>query len=86
MGKTDVNYLEMLDALQLLVSKAKGSEKTELRSKQKEFIKEVKKIIALNIENDNEKYTSAIKSLEKTNKDIETAIKDANKISNVLSL
>jgi signal transduction histidine kinase len=85
MAKKEINYLDMLDALKMLVDKAEGKEKSELRSKQKEFIKQVKKIIAFDIEKDNEKYASAIESLEKTNKDIESAIKDVNKISHVLS-
>lgn len=85
MAKKEVNYLDMLDALKMLVDKAEGKEKSELRAKQKEFIKQVKKIIALDIEKDNHKYASAIESLEKTNKDIESAIKDVNKISHVLS-
>jgi signal transduction histidine kinase len=85
MAKKEINYLDMLDALKMLVDKAEGKEKSELRAKQKEFIKQVKKIIALDIEKDNEKYASAIESLEKTNKDIESAIKDVNKISHVLS-
>ena len=71
MGKKEVNYLDILDALQILVNKAEGKEKTELR--------------ALDIERDNEKYASAIESLERTNKDIESAIKDVNKISTVLN-
>jgi len=85
MGNKETNYLDMLDALKMLIEKAEGKEKTELRAKQKEFIKQVKKIIALEIENDNEKYASAISNLEKTNKDIQSAIKDVNKISNVLN-
>lgn len=85
MAKKEINYLDMLDALKMLVDKAEGKEKSELRAKQKEFIKQVKKIIALDIGKDNEKYASAIESLEKTNKDIESAIKDVNKISHVLS-
>ncbi|MBK6605277.1 MAG: hypothetical protein IPO06_08680 [Leptospiraceae bacterium] len=85
MGKKEINYLDILDALKMLVEKAEGKEKTELRAKQKEFIKQVKKIIALDIEKDNEKYATAIESLEKTNKDIESAIKDVNKISHVLT-
>ncbi|MBL0263342.1 MAG: hypothetical protein IPQ05_05560 [Leptospiraceae bacterium] len=85
MGKKEINYLDILDALKILVEKAEGKEKTELRAKQKEFIKQVKKIIALDIEKDNEKYATAIESLEKTNKDIESAIKDVNKISHVLT-
>lgn len=85
MGKKEINYLDILDALKILVEKAEGKEKTELRAKQKEFIKQVKKIIALDIEKDNEKYVTAIESLEKTNKDIESAIKDVNKISHVLT-
>ena len=70
MGKKEINYLDILDALKILVEKAEGKEKTELRAKQKEFIKQVKKIIALDIEKDNEKYATAIESLEKTNKDM----------------
>ena len=62
-----------------------GKEKIELRAKQKEFIKQVKKIIALEIENDNEKYASAIQHIEKTNKEIESAVKDVNRISQVLN-
>lgn len=85
MSKKETNYLDMLEGLKLLVEKAEGKEKTELRAKQKEFIKHVKKIIALDIQTDNEKYAAAIASLEKTNKDIETAIKDVNKISHVLT-
>jgi signal transduction histidine kinase len=85
MGKKEINYLDILDALKMLVEKAEGKEKTELRAKQKEFIKQVKKMIALDIEKDNEKYATAIESLEKTNKDIESAIKDVNKISHVLT-
>jgi signal transduction histidine kinase len=85
MGKKEINYLDILDALKMLVEKAEGKEKKELRAKQKEFIKQVKKIIALDIEKDNEKYATAIESLEKTNKDIESAIKDVNKISHVLT-
>ncbi len=85
MGNKEINYLDMLDALKMLVDKAEGNEKTALRAKQKDFIKQVKKIIALEIENDNEKYASAISSLEKTNKEIQSAIKDVNKISNVLN-
>lgn len=85
MGKKETNYLDMLDALKMLVEKAEGKEKTELRAKQKEFIKHVRKIIALEIENDNEKYASAIEHLEKTNRAIESAIKDVNKISHVLN-
>lgn len=85
MGKKEVNYLDILDALQILVNKAEGKEKTELRAKQKLFTKQIKKIIALDIERDNEKYASAIESLERTNKDIESAIKDVNKISTVLN-
>ena len=85
MGKKEINYLDILDALKILVEKAEGKEKTELRAKQKEFIKQVKKIIALDIEKDNEKYATAIESLEKTNKDIESAIKDVNKSSHVLT-
>ena len=85
MGKKEINYLDILDAIKILVEKAEGKEKTELRAKQKEFIKQVKKIIALDIEKDNEKYATAIESLEKTNKDIESAIKDVNKISHVLT-
>ena len=65
MGKKEINYLDILDALKILVEKAEGKEKTELRAKQKEFIKQVKKIIALDIEKDNEKYATAIESLEK---------------------
>jgi signal transduction histidine kinase len=85
MGKKEINYLDILDALKILVEKAEGKEKTELRAKQKEFIKQVNKMIALDIEKDNEKYATAIESLEKTNKDIESAIKDVNKISHVLT-
>lgn len=85
MGKKEINYLDILDALKMLVEKAEGKEKKELRAKQKEFIKQVNKMIALDIEKDNEKYASAIESLEKTNKDIESAIKDVNKISHVLT-
>ena len=85
MGKKEINYLDILDALKILVEKAEGKEKKELRAKQKEFIKQVNKMIALDIEKDNEKYATAIESLEKTNKDIESAIKDVNKISHVLT-
>ncbi|MBK7055770.1 MAG: hypothetical protein KBF99_20365 [Leptospiraceae bacterium] len=85
MGKKEINYLDILDALKMLVEKAEGKEKKELRAKQKEFIKQVNKMIALDIEKDNEKYATAIESLEKTNKDIESAIKDVNKISHVLT-
>ncbi len=83
--KKEINYLDILDALKMLIEKAEGKEKTELRAKQKEFSKQVRKIIALDIEKDNEKYASAIESLEKANKDIESAIKDVNKISHVLT-
>ncbi|HMV45897.1 MAG TPA: hypothetical protein PKD50_25480, partial [Leptospiraceae bacterium] len=75
MSKKEINYLDMLEGLKLLVEKAEGKEKAELRAKQKDFIKQVKKIIALDIQADNEKYAQAIASLDKTNKDIETAIK-----------
>ncbi|HMW06060.1 MAG TPA: hypothetical protein PK079_15430 [Leptospiraceae bacterium] len=85
MSKKEINYLDMLEGLKLLVEKAEGKEKAELRAKQKDFIKQVKKIIALDIQADNEKYAQAIASLDKTNKDIETAIKDVNKISHVLT-
>jgi seryl-tRNA synthetase len=85
MGKKEMNYLDILDALKMLIEKAEGKEKTELRAKQKEFSKQVRKLIALDIEKDNEKYASAIEFLEKANKDIESAIKDVNKISHVLT-
>lgn len=85
MAQKEINYLDMLEALKMLVDQAEGNEKTALRAKQKDFIKQVKKIIALEIDNDNQKYAAAIQSLEKTNKDIQSAIKDVNKISNVLN-
>ena len=45
MGNKEINYLDMLDALKMLVDKAEGNEKIALRAKQKDFIKQVKKII-----------------------------------------
>lgn len=85
MTNKEVNYLDMLEALKMLVNKAEGKEKKELRAKQKEFIKLVKQVTAMNIQSDNAKYASVIEQLEKTNKEIEFAIKDVNRITNVLT-